>query len=166
MPPAKNKINCSLGNSKSFSKHDASIYSGKISFSDFYNFFLRKFRISVLRTTFCHISIFKFPVLHVFQMCTKEKMIRIYAHCVVAFMKNVQTVGNWPVMDYPGDTVASLDFFSSIGTTANTKTSIAMISVHTPLPYPATVSFGDVLKKTIFNWHGWLIRHSWILPCQ
>lgn len=91
-----------------------------------------------------------FAVLHVFQVCSKPKMIRIHARRVIptrAVMANVETVWDWAIMNYPRSAMCVCAVLRFI---IYQHFSIATL-VYISRPKPTGFGFLDVSPKADFK---------------
>lgn len=114
-----------------------------INISYFYNFFFRKFRLTIVSPDASLMSFFEDHISNVFRLCSSPKMARVNARPYVAFMKNLKFFWDWAIAKNPRNSMATF-FWPS------TEKSIS-IGIFTSHPNPARFSFGYFFEENVFS---------------
>ena len=99
-------------------------------------------------------SVFNCPVFHILFMRAKKKVIWINAWWVVTLMANKKAFRYCSICYFPGYPMGSSSIALSV-TSPITRT----------FPYPAKISFFNMLPETIFNWDWFMeTRKTFFIP--
>ncbi len=162
--PANDGFNCRGGNAK-FMRQGINCYNEwLIGFSYLTNLGFRELGISILRTILRFVSAFFISIFHVFNVRSKKKVFGINAKSGVAFMENVETHGNSPIMDYPRSAMTLKKSICLIGSTSHSEVSISPICC--TAPNPTRIRFFYVAKESFRKRHLNFEWHKEILPCR
>lgn len=136
--------NVSSGNSVLFRKHlicqFIGLFSGKFCVFNFPYLLFCKPGFTVRNSK--SMALLRNHVLNIVSVCSEGKMFWINAGAVIAFMENMHSRRNSPMMNNPGDAMGSLKF------SAENKLSVAS-SMETSFPVPARASLVDVFPESI-----------------
>lgn len=159
-------------NPKFFGNNTTRNNFGLISCSYFQNLFICKFAVIVLSP----LPVIKFPLFnsikHIFQMRSKKQMIWPYARFIVAFMKNIYTIWNFSIMQYPRYSMSGSCFFSKPERTISSSCSTTNPKP-TPFPLCHNKHFGKKgffveiqrLLWILWNWSNVFLHKSARLIC-
>ena len=138
--------------------HSAQFFKGiffcRVEISDL----LHGFGSEFLRMAPCSTSFFRKFIIGVIFVGSKKKMIGFYTRRVIAVVKNIHPIRNWPFMNDPRLTVCGNHFLCSW----NMKRSVIPF-ISSTSPDPASISFTDELKENFFDgdWSPFPFEMAW-----